>query len=311
MGGGATMILVAGGTGVLGGRVVHRLLSLGHSVRVMSRNPESDHGAELRSRGAEVVEGDLCNRASIKSALAGVDTLVVSVQALAGPGTSRTNNPHTCDDVGVHALLEEAKNARVRHVVYVSIAGASPDAGPEFVRIKYETERAVRESGMTWTIIRPAAFMEVWSKIIGAPVIEGQAAMVFGDGNNPVNFVSADDVAEFVVLAAVDPAAQGLTLTVGGPENLTLNDVVDLFAQAADHPAKVRRMPVGVMKTMGAVISPFNPGLSRQMGMGAWMATSDQRIDMTTTLQRFPVQLTRMQEVARLMASEERVRAMA
>lgn len=303
------MILVAGGTGILGRRVVHKLLAKGDSVRVVTRHPEGGDAAELREMGAEVVKGDVCD-GSVRPAVIGVDVLVIAVQALAGPGASRRNNPRTCDAAGVRQLLRTALEAGVRHVVYVSIAGASPDAKPEFVRIKHETEHTVRNSGMTWTIIRPAAFMEVWSTMIGGAVLKGEPATVFGDGNNPVSFVSADDVAEFVVLGVENPAARGQTLTVGGPDNLTLNQVVELFAQAADTSPKVRRVPVGVMKAMSAVMSPINPALSRQMAMGAWMATTDQQVDMTQTLQSYPVELTRLQDLARTMAAEARVGAM-
>ena len=301
------MILIAGGTGLLGSRVARRLVAVGDAVRIVTRHPDGPVATELRDLGVEVVRCDVCQAASVHSVVSGADVLVISVQALAGPGTSRRNNPHTLDDEGVRELIRAAADAHVRHVVYISIAGASPDAGPEFVRIKHDTERAVQRSGMTWTIIRPAAFMEVWSSMIGGPVLKGDRAMVFGDGNNPVNFVSADDVAEFVVLAIKDPAAEGQTLTVGGPDNLTLNEVVELFAKAANTPAKVRKLPVGVMKAVSAVMSPINPGLSRQMGMGAWMATSDQRVDMTKTLEHFPVELTHLQDIADKMKDQFRV----
>lgn len=296
------MELIVGGTGTLGSRVARILLERGDEVSIMTHHPEGGAAANLLALGAEVVPGDLRDVASVRAAVADVDTLVVSVQALAGPGATRHNNPTTVDDAGVRTLLEAAKAAGVRHVVYVSVAGASPDAEPEFVRIKYQTERTVRESGMSWSIVRPAAFMEVWGPIIGGPVLSGGTPMVFGDGENPVNFVSADDVAKFVMLG-VDRTVQGETLTVGGPEDLTLNEVVDLFAKCADAPRKARKIPVGAMRAMSALMSPFNPALSRQMGAGVWMASTDQRVDMTSLLQRFPMELTRMHDVAQGLVS--------
>ena len=292
------MVLVVGGTGVLGSRVVRRLLDARTDVRVLTRHPDSENAVDLAALGAQLVTGDVCDDASIAPALEGVDELVISVQALAGPGTSRENNPHTCDRDGVRALIDAARAAAVRHVVYVSISGASPSAAPEFVRIKYETENYLQNSGMSWTILRPAAFMEVWADMIGSPVIRGEKTMVFGDGDNPVNFVSADDVAAFVVLGLEDPKARGRLLTIGGPENFTLNQVVDIFAKAVGTEPKVQKTPVPMMKTLSTVLGPFNPGLSRQMAMGAWMATTDQRIDMTDVLALFPVRLTRLQDVA-------------
>lgn len=281
------------------------LLTRGDKIRIMTRHPEGEQAAELRTLGAEVAQGDVRDAASVRTAVAGADTVVISVQALAGPNATRDNCPSTCDREGVRTLLTEAKAAGARHVVYVSIAGASPDAPIEFVRIKHEMEGAVRESGMTWTILRPAAFMEVWGPIIGGPILSGGTAMVFGDGENPVNFVSVDDVAEFVI-RGIDGAANGETLTLGGPENFTLNQVVDLFATEAHVQPKVRKMPVGVMRTMSRLMAPFNPGLSRQMGGGAWMASTDQRVDMAPLLERYPVKLKHLEDVAKGLVAHAR-----
>jgi uncharacterized protein YbjT (DUF2867 family) len=297
------VILVAGGTGTLGSRVVRKLLKRGEEVRIMTRDPEGTRASELRALGAEVLRGDVCDARSMDAAMRGIDALVVSVHALADPRDARTNNPESCDHDGVMAMLGAAKSAGVTQVVYVSIAGASADAAPEFVRIKHQVEGAVRASGMAWTIVRPSAFMETWGSIIGGPVITGGTAMVFGDGHNPVNFVSAEDVADFVVLALTDPRVRDQVLTVGGPENLTLDEVVALFSATAGHEAKVRKLPVGVLRTMSSIMAPFNPGLSRQMGMGAWMASSDQRVDMSGLLEQFPTELTRLESVARDMVS--------
>lgn len=302
------MILIAGGTGTLGSRTARKLLGRGDEVRVMTRDPHGDRAEELRTLGAEVVAGDVRDEASLRSAVSGASQLVVSIQGLAG-SDARANNPRTCDRVGVRGLIGTAHSEGVAQVVYVSIAGACPDASPEFVRIKCKTEQVARESGMTWTIIRPSAFMEVWGPMLGGPVIKGETAMVFGDGDNPVNFVSADDVAEFVVLALTDPSLSGDTLTLGGPQDFTLNEVVDLFAKTANVKAKVRKTPVAMMLAMSRLMSLFNPGLSRQMDMGAWMATTDQRVDMTALNQRFPFELVRLQDVAAEMVSEARAQA--
>jgi hypothetical protein len=90
---------------------------------------------------------------------------------------------------------------------------------------------------------------------------------------------------------------------VGGPENFTLNQVVDLFATEAKVHPKVRKMPVAMMRAMSRVMSPFNPGLSRQMGGGAWMASTDQLIDMAPLLQRYPVELKHLKDVARALVA--------
>lgn len=126
---------------------------------------------------------------------------------------------------------------------------------------------------------------------------------------NPVSFVSADDVAAFVLIGPEDPKARGQLLTVGGHEDFTLNHVVEIFARAVHAEPKVQKTPVPMMKTLSAVLGPFNTGPIRQMAMGAWMATTDQRVDITALLSRFPVKLTRLQDLAEKMVAHSRTSA--
>jgi uncharacterized protein YbjT (DUF2867 family) len=85
------MVLIAGGTGVLGNRVARILLKRGERVRVMTRDSDGKRAADLRGLGAEVVRGDVRDAASVEAAVAGMDTVVISVQALAGPNATRDN----------------------------------------------------------------------------------------------------------------------------------------------------------------------------------------------------------------------------
>ena len=68
--------------------------------------------------------------------------------------------------------------------------------------MKYAAEQALQASGLSWTIIRPTAYMETWAKLIGEPLVKTGKTRIFGRGVNPINFVSASDVAQFVASAA-------------------------------------------------------------------------------------------------------------
>ena len=88
----------------------------------------------------------------------------------------------------------------------------------ELFRAKYDAEQHLRASGARWTIVRATAFVELWAEIMAKPI-------VFGRGDNPINFVSVDDVAAVVERAVVDPSLRGEVLEVGGPQNLTFNEL--------------------------------------------------------------------------------------
>jgi uncharacterized protein YbjT (DUF2867 family) len=288
------MILIVGASGRLGSVVAELLLAQGKSVRAMTRTPLNL--AHLQQQGAEVVSGDLRNPASLLSACRGVEQVVAVAHALVGKGD---NNPQTVDDVGNRHLIDAAKAAGVKHFIFVSVQGASPDSPLEFFRIKYRTEEYLRASDLSFTILRPSAFMDLWAQLIGQPVVEQGKTTIFGRGNNPINFVAVEDVARFVSIALDDPRTRKRVIEVGGPENLTLNQVAETFEHASGRQAKKSHIPLPMMRVMSILMQPINPALSRQIRAGIYMDTANLRYDMTETARAFGVQLTPLEEIAR------------
>jgi uncharacterized protein YbjT (DUF2867 family) len=141
------MILVVGGAGELGARVVRLLADNGHEVRCLVRHKTAD--AALRRFGATVVRGDLTKPPSLPAACEGIDTVVATVTAMgrrlarAGRGSIRE-----IDLVGVSALIVAAEQARVRRFVFVSSAGLDRSRGTPFERAKIANEQRLRALSM-------------------------------------------------------------------------------------------------------------------------------------------------------------------
>jgi uncharacterized protein YbjT (DUF2867 family) len=155
----------------------------------------------------------------VAAAVCGCTTVISAVHGFAGPGKP---SPGAVDRDANRALIHAAAAAGVQHLVLVSVLAAAGDHPMSLHRAKYAAEQALRASGLPWTIIRPAAYLETWVAVIGARLAAGGPALVFGPGRNPINFVSAHDVAAAVDLAVHDQALRGQVLEVAGPENLTL-----------------------------------------------------------------------------------------
>lgn len=234
------MILVAGGTGRLGTLVAAQLAGRGVDVRVLTRDPA--RAAHLRGVAAEIVTGDVRDRASLDAAMAGVTTVVSAVQGFAGPGRG---TPTSVDDHG-NVNLIDAASAVDADVVLVSIVGASAEHPMELFRAKHQAEEHLRASGRPWTIVRATAFVELWADIVAKGI-------VFGRGDNPINFVSVGDVAAVVVQATVDPNLRGQVLEVGGPEDLTFNQLAGIVRETRKMPKTVRHIPRGVLRVMSTV----------------------------------------------------------
>ncbi len=141
--------------------------------------------------------------------------------------------------------------------------------------------------------------MDLWAQLIGQPIVEQDKTTIFGRGNNPVNFVAVEDVARFVCTALEDPRVCNRVIEVGGPENLTLNQVAEVYERASGRQAKKRHVPLPMMRVLSMLMQPVNPALSRQISAGIYMDTAHLCYDMTETARAFGIQLTPLEEFVR------------
>lgn len=286
------MILVVGATGVLGLEVCRRLRNRNQPVRAMVRGG-STREEELSRLGAEVVYGDLRSRQAIEAACRGATAVISTATAMASK--ERANNLRAVDRDGQLSVVDAARGSGVRHFVYLSISPNYRELAP-LMRYKREVERAVRQSGMRWTILQPSNFMEIWlSSFLGWDFREGRA-MIFGSGVAPLSWISVHDVAEYCVVALEDPRMVNRDVPLGGPEALPPNEVVRIFENVSGRKYRVRRIPRVIPSVLSRVISLFDERQASGMSLGSQSAGGD-AID--SPLQReLPVPLTSVRDYA-------------
>ncbi|HEX5809843.1 MAG TPA: NmrA family NAD(P)-binding protein [Anaerolineales bacterium] len=289
------MILIVGITGVLGSETARQLLAAGQRIRGLTRNPAN--AADLQALGAEIVQGDLIDKASLVRACQGVDAVLACAHQLMGTGKYSSQ---AVDDEGHRALIDAAKAAGVKHFVYTSIQNASPTHPTDFIRTKSKIEAYLTASGLSYTILRPSAFME-WHvhNLLGATILTTGKTTIFGGGNNPTNFIAARDVAHIAVIALTDASMRNRIIEMGGPDNLTKNQIAEMYGRLSGKKPKVTNVPTGVMKVMAPILRPFQPVISRLMTLSVWGDTTDQTFDCTETLKEFPMTMTRVEEFVR------------
>jgi uncharacterized protein YbjT (DUF2867 family) len=264
-------------------------------VRVLTR--DRSRAAHLAGMGLEIAEGDVRDAVAVQRAMAGARTVVSAIQGFA---CTKDGSPATIDRDGNHNLILAAREASVEHFVLVSVKGASPDHQLRLVRVKYAAEQDLRASRLPWTIIQPASYMETWCEVLGRPLLEKGKTRVFGRGRNPINWVSATDVAQFVVMATQDVAVQGAVIEVGGPENLTMRAFVDVFRKETGSGSTVGYVPPVAMRLAAVVMRFVNPGVARQIQMGVVMDTAPQAFDAIETRRRYPsITVTCLDQVVR------------
>lgn len=212
------MIIVTGATGTIGSGVVRQLAARGETVRALTRDPA---GAELPA-GVEAVRGHHRDRVSVAA-------------AMDGAGAAFLVGVFGADD-GEHdrGLVEAARAAGVRRVVKLSSTGTGDPAVGAFGTWHVPGERAVQESGLEWTILRPATFA---SNTLGwaAAVQEGSPVPnAYGDGKQ--GMVDPRDIAEVAVASLLDARHAGRTYTLTGPEALSTPEQIGILADVLGRP---------------------------------------------------------------------------
>lgn len=290
------MILIVGVTGVLGRETARQLLAAGHKVRGLTRNPAS--AEDLKKQGVEIVQGDLIDKASLERACHGVDAVLASAHQLLGTKEYKSS---AVDGAGHKTLIDVAKAKGVKHFVYTSAQGTQEGHPTDFYRTKFQVEKYLKASGLSYTILRPPSFME-WHvhNLLGADILKTGKATIYGAGNNPINFMAGKDVAHIAVIALTDPARlKNRTIEMGGPDNVTRNQVAEMYARFSGKPLKKMNVPTGVMRVMGPILGPIQPVLSRLMSFSVWTDTADQTFNTTAMLKEFPMTLTRVEDFIR------------
>jgi uncharacterized protein YbjT (DUF2867 family) len=166
------VVLVSGATGNQGGNIARELLDAGWRVRAMTRKPESDAARALSEKGAEVVQADLDDEASLHRALKGAWG-AVAVQNTWEAGVER-------EEEQGKRFARVAKDAGIQHLLYQSVGSAHRHTGIPHFDNKWRIEQTIRELGFpSWTVLRPVFFMENLLSPWFKPYID-QGSLAFG-----------------------------------------------------------------------------------------------------------------------------------
>jgi NADH dehydrogenase len=246
-------IVVTGGTGFIGRAVVEQLLEDGgDQVVVTSRDPEKQD----RWRGrVEMVQAFAGDTISLGKAFTGADAVVHAIQFPNHPveDPSRGRTYLEVDGKGTEAAARVARTLGVRRFVYLSGAGAGQNRPQPWFRAKDMAEAAIRASGMEYTLLRPSWIYGRHDRSMNRfvtfcrylPVVP-----VIGNGKTPVYPTYVKDVARCVVAAVRRADATDKVFELGGPERLTMDEIIRTIQTALGKRRPLLHHPPGLMKLL-------------------------------------------------------------
>jgi len=199
----------------------------------------------------------------------GIETVINAVQFPNNP-IERKSKGYTFEEVDYKGTVNQvnaAKAAGVTRFVYISGVGAAQDAPKHWFRFKWQAERHVANSGLEWAVLRPTWVFgpgdHSLNKLLGFTNFLPFLPM-FGDGKQAMQPVFIDDVAKAAADLATKPDVTGQVYEIGGPQRMTMNEVLQTALQVKGRKRFILHQPVFVGKLIGTVagLAPFAPPLT-------------------------------------------------
>jgi NADH dehydrogenase len=295
------MILVTGGTGFVGPKIVHKLRTDGRDVRCLVR--DRSRGREVASWGAELVEGDVTDRTSLAAAFAGCDVVVHLVAIIVG----RREDFERVMEEGTRNVVDAAKAAGVRRFILMSALGVSDETRDlvPYYHAKWEMERAVRDSGLEHVIFRPSfvfgpdgGALQQFTRLARlSPVTP-----IVGSGKQRLQPIWVDDVAAYFAAAVDEPGAANRAFELGGPDVVTWNELWARLKRSRGLRRPSLHVPTSVLRVQATVLErlPSPPVTRDQLTM---LEAGDNVVSDDSAVETFKLPLVPLDEQLRRAAA--------
>jgi NADH dehydrogenase len=262
------VILVTGGTGFVGPRVVHALRGRDLPVRAVVRNPSGRSATTLAAWGAELVPGDMTGAESLRRAVDGCDVVVHLVAIRQG----REEDFRRVMEQGTRDLVTAAQGAGVKRFVLMSALGTSAETQDlvPYYHAKWEQEQTVQGSGLEHVIFRPSFVFARDGGIL--PTFRRLARLapvtpIIGSGRQQIQPIWIEDVAAYFAQAVDKPEAANRIFELGGPDAVTWNEFWERLKRVLGQRRPSLHVPVALMRANALVTErlPGNIPLTRDL----------------------------------------------
>jgi uncharacterized protein YbjT (DUF2867 family) len=291
------VILVTGGSGFVGPRVVHALRAEDRAVRALVRRPE--RAGALKTWGCELVQGDVTEAAGLERAAEGCDAVVHLVSIIVG-------KPAEFERVmveGTRNVVAAAAKAGVGRFVLMSALGVSEETKElvPYYRSKWAMETAVKDSGLEHVIFRPSFVFGADGGVLPLFVRQvrwSPVTPVIGSGEHRLQPIWVDDVAAYFAGAIDAPAAANRTFELGGPDRVTWNELYGRIARTLGKRRATLHVPLSLAR-MGAALAERLPSPPLTRDQLTMLEAGDNVADTTAAHEAFGIEPISLDEQLR------------
>jgi nucleoside-diphosphate-sugar epimerase len=247
-------ILVTGGTGFIGSAIVDELhKNSKYDVGILTRNP-----LKVKPALGKAVQGDVTDLASLKRAVIDFDGVIHCVQFPNHP-VQNPKKGYTYEHIdaeGTENLCQALKGSSVKRIVYLSGAGTTPEKTQSWFRAKLRAEKAIKESGIDYVILRPSMVYGPNDRSLNKFISFAKTLPVMpviGTGEYRLTPLFIEDLAKICVKSLESEAAKNLAIEVGGPETMTMAELQKLALELVGKNKPLFRQPKGLVKFASAI----------------------------------------------------------
>ena len=246
-------LLIIGGTGTLGRQIVLQALTKGYKVRCLVRNFRK--ASFLKEWGVELVYGDLTRPETIPPCLKGITAIIDA-------STSRADELDSLKKVdweGKLCLIETAKAANIQRFIFFSAQNVEQFNNIPLMKLKNGIEIKLKKSGIPYTIFRLTGFYQGLIEQYAIPILENLPIWVTNE-NTYISYMDTQDIAKFCIRALQIPQTADQTFFLSGVRGWVSSEIINLCEQLAGQQAKVKRVPVFLLKLVSRFFGFFEWG---------------------------------------------------
>ena len=251
------LVLVTGATGFLGRHVVRELQDHHHRVRCLVHTPGRDR--LFSDRSVEVQYGSVTDPAALAETFYDVEVVIHLVGIIR---QARGSSFDQINRLGVANVVAAAKETGVKHFILVSAIGATNSSTYSYLHSKWRGEQEVANSGLPYTILRSSIMFgegDEFLNVMAGLVRVSPLVPVAGSGRNRFQPIAAADVARCVALAVDREDLKGKTIEIGGPQQLSYNEIIGAVARTLGKRRLYFHLPVWLMYLATSLVQRLQP----------------------------------------------------